>query len=193
MACERSFRRAAAGGLALLAWSWGAAARPAASCPDTPTRVVRSVGGFTDYLGTAPGLPDLCRMSRPDAAGLFHLGVWLSSWPGAGDAYPALRAVIRGRRGATAGFDTWGGPGLQWHDRFTNEGTGSLVVGGRRYVVMLLAHEREGYDGNIYHSVITSWRDVANGMTLKMVENQIAGTSYGPSATWTATQVVRIP
>ncbi len=163
-------------------------ARPAA-CPAGPVRVERSGGGETAYLGTVPGRPELCRMVRPDGAGVFVFGVWRSDWPGAGEALPALRVVIEGGAGASASFDTHAGAGRQYHDSYRNEGTEVLVVGGRRFVALVLAHEREGFGGNFYHSVITSWRDVASGVTLKAVERQIAGESYGAGATWVATAV----
>ncbi|MGI4976430.1 MAG: hypothetical protein ACRYG6_05755, partial [Janthinobacterium lividum] len=73
----------------------GSVARPAA-CPAGPVRVVRSGGGETAYRGTVAGRPELCRMVRPDGAGVFVFGVWRSDWPGAGEALPALRAVIGG-------------------------------------------------------------------------------------------------
>ena len=180
-------------GLALLAAPLLAAARPAAAapaaCPTTPTRVVRSTGGVTDYHGSVPGIPELCHMDRPDGSGDFYWGVWRTDWPGAGDAYPALRRVILGPKGTRATFDTHSVPGLQWHDTLVNEGTEPLGVAGKTYTVLRIAHEREGFDGNTYHSIITSWRDVATGATLQTVEKQISGQSYGPGATWTAAKV----
>ena len=152
-------------------------------------RVVRSAGGETDYRGTAAGISELCRMDRPDGSGDFYWGVWRSDWPGAGQAYPALRTVILGPKGTRATFDTHSIPGWQWHDTLSNEGFGALDVAGHRYTVLAIAHEREGFDGNTYHSIITNWRDVATGMTLKTVERQISGQSYGPATTWVATKV----
>ena len=165
-----------------------AAATPAA-CPSQPTRVVRSVGGSTDYLGTFPGIPDVCRVKRPDGDGDFFLGVWRADWPGAGQAYEALVATVRGAPGTRAQFVTRSVPGMQWTDTFINEGIEPMVVDGHPFQVLKLAHERQGFDGNFYHSIITSWRDVATGVTLKTVEDQIAGESYGPGTTWHAIRV----
>ncbi len=160
-----------------------------AACPSTPIRVIRSSGGMTDYTGIFAGIPELCRMSRPDGDGYFYDGVWRSDWPGAGDAFPGLHAVLFGPTGTKATFTTQAGPGLQWVDTLTNEGPGTLVVDGQPHTVLQIAHERAGFDGNTYHSIITSWRDVQTGATLKTVEHQISGQSYGPSATWTAVRV----
>ena len=165
------------------------AAVPPPACPPEPTEVVHSAGGVTDYLGTVPGIPDLCRMVRGDGAGDFYYGAWRSDWPGAGLAYPALHAVITGPQGTRVSFVTRSYPGLQFNDSFTNEGVEPLVADGKRYTVLRIAHEREGIEGNTYHSIITSWRDVRTGMTLKTVENQISGQSYGPATTWTAIKV----
>ena len=164
------------------------AATPAA-CPPRPVRVVRSAGGVIDYRGTVPGIPELCHETRADGAGDFYFGAWRSDWPGAGDAFPALLATIRGPKGAQARFVTRSVPGLQWDDSFTNEGVVPLVVAGKTYQTLKLAHERNGIEGNTYHSIITSWRDVATGITLKTVEDQISGQSYGPNTTWQATDV----
>ena len=143
-----------------------AAARPPAACPPVPTRVTRSAGGVIDYLGTVPGIPELCRMVRRDGAGDFYWGAWRSDWPGAGQAYPAIRAVVTGRPGTRASFVTRSVPGLQWTDTFVNEGSEAVEVAGRRYRALRLAHEREGIEGNTYHSVITTWRDVTTGVAL---------------------------
>ena len=70
-----------------------------------------------------------------------------------------------------------------------NEGREPLTINGRTYETLKLAHEREGVEGNTYHSIITSWRDIETAVTLKAIETQISGKSYGPDATWTATRV----
>ncbi len=128
-------------------------------------------------------------MQRADGGGEFYFGVWRSDWPGAGDAYPALYAVVRGPANTERRFITRSVPGLQWEDRLVNEGTEALTINGVIYRTVRIAHERTGIEGNTYHSVITSWRDVATGMTLKTVEQQISGQSYGPATTWTAVRV----
>ena len=184
----RSFVLAAA--LAVASFpAWAQPVVPA--CPSEPMQVVRSRGGLVEYLGTVPHIPDLCRMNRADGSGAFYLGSWRSDWPGAGDAYPALKQVMLGGKGARASFITRSVPGLQWIDTFINEGTDTMVVDGVRYTTLMTAHEREGIEGNTYHSIITSWRDVATGAVLRTVEDQISGQSYGPDTTWQATKVIR--
>ncbi len=177
----------------LLMGMTAAAAETPAACPPSPVRVVRSRGGVTDYLGAVPGIPDLCHVRRGDGEGDFYFGVWRSDWPGAGQAYPALVATVRGPSGTRTEFVTRSVPGWQWADSFVNEGIEPMVVDGRTYQVLKLAHERRGIEGNFYHSIITSWRDVATGVTLKTVEDQIAGQSYGPNTTWTADRVEPLP
>ena len=172
----------------LLTTTAAVAGQPAA-CPLEPTRVVRSAGGVTDYLGSVPGVPDLCRMTRADGTADFYFGAWRSDWPGAGQAYPAIKSVVTGGAGARASFVTRSYPGLQFTDSFVNEGVEPIVVQGHTYEALKLAHEREGIEGNTYHSVITSWRDVATGIVLRAVERQISGQSYGPSTTWHAVRV----
>ena len=162
-------------------------------CPPEPIRVVRSRGGVTDYLGSVPGIADLCRMNRADGNGEFYMAIWRSDWPGAGLAYPVLRRVIHGQRGARESFVTRSWPDLQWTDSFTNEGIETVVVDGVSRPALRIAHEREGIEGNTYHSIITSWFDLATGANLRTHENQISGQSYGPNTTWQAVRLERLP
>ena len=162
-------------------------------CPAAGLRVVRSRGGMVDYLGAVPGIPALCHMRRADGEADFYLAAWRSDWPGAGQAYPALWAVLHGPKGTRADFVTRSVPGLQWTDSFTNEGTETVQVGGTGHPALRIAHERNGIEGNTYHSIITQWRDLATGVTLKTVENQIAGQSYGPDTTWQAVRIETLP
>ena len=155
--------------------------------------VVRSAGGMIDYLGTVGGLPMLCRERRANGVANYYLGFWREDWPGAGQAYPAMHAAMSGPKGAYAEFVTRSVPGMQWLDSFTNEGVEPSAVDGHTYQVLRLAHGRKGIEGNTYHSVITVWIDIATGMMLKAVENQISGQSYGPETTWTAIRVERLP
>lgn len=177
---------------ALLAMPTLAAAAPAA-CPPSPVRVVRSAGGIIDYVGAVPGIPELCRVRRSDGEGEFYFGVWRSDWPGAGQAYPALHAAIYGPQGTRTSFVTRSVPGLQWNDSIINEGVETVTVGGVAYQTLRIAHERDGIEGNTYHSIITQWRDLATGAILKQYENQISGRSYGPETTWQAVRVERLP
>lgn len=171
----------------------GAVAQTPPGCPAQPVRVVRSAGGVVDYLGSVPGVPDLCRMRRIDGEGEFYLGVWRSDWPGAGQAYPAAKATIAGGNGTRTSFVTRSYPGLQWTDSFINEGVEIVEVGGIAHRALRLAHERVGIEGNTYHSIITSWRDLATGVVLRTFEHQISGQSYGPNTTWTATAIQTLP
>ena len=163
------------------------------ACPGTPTRVVHSVGVPTEYRGVYPSVPDLCYVIHGDDRGYFYFGSWKIDWPGAGSAYPAMKTAIVGPKGTRTSFVTRALPGLQWIDSFTNEGVEDLTVGARPYHTLKLAHEREGIEGNTYHSIITVWRDVATGVALKVVEDQIAGQSYGPTTTWEAVRVESVP
>ena len=188
----RSIRRL----VGVLAAGWAGAAFAAnapAACPDQPIRVVRSAGGLLDYRGSVGGIAELCRIERPDGTGDFYFGVWRTDWPGAGLAYPALHTVILGPKGTRVDFVTRSIPGWQWKDSLINEGTETLTIDGRLYQTMKVAHERDGIEGNTYHSIITSWRDIATGVNLKVVEDQISGQSYGPATTWTATRVDKLP
>lgn len=170
------------------------AADPPPACPAQPARVVRSTGDTVDYLGSVPGIPELCRLRRTnDGDGDFYLGIWRSDFPGAGQAYPAIRAAIHGSRGTRTSFVTRSIPGMQWIDSYTNEGIETLIVGGTARQALRLAHEREGIEGNTYHSIITQWKDLATGMVLKTVEHQISGQSYGPDTTWDADRIETLP
>ena len=178
----------------LMAPAAAAAAGPPPACSARPVRVVRSAGGTVDYLGSVPGIPELCRLRRTgDGEGDFYLGVWRSDWPGAGQAYPAIRAAIHGAVGTRTSFVTRSVPGMQWIDSFTNEGVETVTVGGTAREALRLAHEREGIEGNTYHSVITQWKDLATGAALKTVEHQISGQSYGPDTTWDAVRIETLP
>src|SRR3954451_10634622 len=171
----------------------GKAADLPPACPAHALRVERSVGGVVDYVGSVPGVPELCRMRRTsDGEGDFYLGVWRSDWPGAGQAYPAIRAAIHGRAGTRTSFVTRSFPGMQWIDSYTNEGIETVLVGGLVRQALRLAHERNGIEGNTYHSIITQWKDLATGTIVKTVEYQISGRSYGPGTTWDAIRVERL-
>lgn len=188
-------RAAALGLLAAFAVpALAAAADVPPACPAHRARVLRSRGGTVDYLGTMPGIPELCHMRRTvDGEGYLYLGIWRADWPGAGEAYPAMRAAMHGPKGTRTDFVTRAIPGQQWKDSFTNEGVETVTVDGQPHRALRLAHEREGIEGNRYHSIITLWKDLETGMTLKTVENQIAGQSYGPDTTWEATRIEHLP
>lgn len=178
--------------IALLAALPALAAEPTA-CPAENYRVLRSNGPATTHDGIFPGIPELCHQIRGTDPGYYYYGVWKMDWPGAGEAYPAIKQVVTGPKGTRTDFVTRALPGWQWVDSFINEGIEPLTVDGRTYRTLRLAHERAGFDGNTYHSIITSWRDLATGLTLKTVETQISGQSYGPNTTWQAVKVERLP
>ena len=95
--------------------------------------------------------------------------------------------------GTRTSFVTRSVPGLQWTDSYMNEGVEAITVDGTPRPALRLAHEREGIEGNTYHSVITTWKDLATGVALKTVERQISGQSYGPNTTWQAVRVEPLP
>lgn len=159
------------------------------ACTPTPLEVVRSRGGVIDFLGAVPDIPDLCRVVRPDGEGRYYYGIWKSDWPGAGEAYPAIKAAVTGPFNTRTDFVTRSDPGMQWVDSYINEGRETVVVDGVPYTTLRLAHERRGIAGNTYHSIITSWRDVNTGITLRTYEQQISGQSYGPDTTWHAVKI----
>ena len=159
------------------------------ACPASPVRVVHSAGEPTTYNGTYPGIPELCRLGSGGAQGYFYFGIWRMDWPGAGAAYPAMKTAINGPAGTPIAFVTRSYPGLQWTDTIINEGVEPLVINGQTYRTLKMAHEREGIEGNTYHSIITVWRDTQSGANIKVVENQISGQSYGPETTWTAVRI----
>ncbi len=169
-----------------------AATTQPAACPTVPVRVLRSNGPATQYNGVYPGIADLCYQVRGTDPGYYYYGVWNMEWPGAGDAYPAIKTAMNAPKGTRTTFITRALPGWQWIDSFINEGIEPMTVDGRTYRVLRISHERNGIEGNTYHSIITSWRDVATGVTLKTVENQISGQSYGPDTTWQAVGVERL-
>ncbi len=87
-----------------------AMAQPAA-CPARPMEVVKSRGGTIQYVGTVAGISELCRQVRADGTGDYYFGVWRSDWPGAGQAYPVMREVVRGKQGTRLSFITRSVPG----------------------------------------------------------------------------------
>jgi hypothetical protein len=145
-------------------------------CPTAMGIVDRTVGPALVYLPADPSRPEACRMVLPGGAvGEFYYGAWKTDWPGADRALPAIRRVYAGGPGAEERFDTVVGPGYAWHETIRNEGFEDLNVAGRRRRTMKLAHEREGFDGNTYHSVITIWKDVETGMSIYQNYRHIAG------------------
>ena len=140
-------------------------------------RVEQRGGPNFEYLGPSPSNPDLCRMRIGGKVVEGWYGIWLDTWPGAAAAYPALTRIIRGRTGDVEAFDTiMASPGLHFHDLIRNEGIESIPLLGKTYLALKLSHYREGFDGNIYRSVATVWKDLRSGMLLYGTYQHISGT-----------------
>lgn len=145
------------------------------SCPAPGARVEQRGAPAMEFLGADPSNPDLCRMRIGTDTMLAWYGIWATDWPGAAQAYPAMRQVIHGRTGDVAGFDTDLGPGLQWHDLVRNEGIEDIKILGRTYRALKISHYREGFGGNIYRSVSTIWKDIPTGMLIYGTYQHISG------------------
>lgn len=147
----------------------------ARACPPAGSRVEQRGGPAFEYLGATPGNPELCRMRVGSDIVEAWQAIWLTAWPGAEMARPALKRVIQGRTGEVAGFDLRMLPGSQWHDLIRNEGIEDINLLGTTYHAVKLSHYREGFDGNTYRSVSTVWKDIPTGMILYATYNHIAG------------------
>ncbi len=154
-----------------------ASIRPAI-CGAAGASVVTDTGLKILYSGKVPNRPKLCRISINDVAGDYYFGIWDTKWPGGAKAEQALQTVIFGSPGTMVRFDTIGGPGypyFKFHETIRNEGFERLHVAGRYYNTMKIAHERQGFGGNIYHSVVTQWRDIRTGVTVYVNYQHISG------------------
>ena len=154
-----------------------------ASCPARPGFVLRSTALFFQYLGSEPGQPDICRAIRDGQAVDLYSGIWDRTWPGAENARGALQKVISGPPGTAVTFDTVAAPGLQWHDTIRNEGVEDINLLGRTFHTLKIAHERVGFGGNTYHSIVTNWKDFQTGMILYANYQHISGTP-APLSGW---------
>lgn len=152
--------------LGLLLAAGTAHAEPPRICPASVGVVQPNIGPAAVYLGADPADPEACRMMRGGAEKRFWFGVWDTEWPGADAARIALRQVFAGPPGTVARFDTIAAPGYAWHETLRHDGFEDLRVLGTVFHTMKVSHEREGFDGNTYHSIITSWRDIETGMTV---------------------------
>jgi hypothetical protein len=178
-----------AGAAAMLA-AGAAGAESPPPCPAVSGLVERSVGAPLVYLPADPSQPEACPMvQRGGGVAEFWFGIWRTDWPGADQAREALRTVYAGPPGTTVRFDTVAAPGFSWHETIRNDGPEDLNVAGRVHRTMKVMHEREGFDGNTYHSVITSWKDMRTNMTLYQNYNHIAGHPE-PGAAWDPLTIV---
>ena len=145
------------------------------ACATAPGAVQRTTGLQVEYLGADPSNPELCLSRRGGKPFVGWFGVWATEWPGAEDARGALRTVLYGPPGTVARFDTNAGPGFHWHETYRNEGVEDIPLLGRQYRTQRIAHEREGFDGNTYHSVVTQWREIDSGMVVYQNYGHISG------------------
>lgn len=158
------------------------------ACPTAGSTVTRSPGPPIEYLGATAGNPDLCRVrfgGGPEFP--LYFGIWADAWPGADEAYAALKQVIAGPLGTAVSFRTSAAPSAQWLDVIRNEGVEDLNVAGRVRPALKIAHYREGIEGNVYRSVTTGWKEVSSGMMIYVSYRHIsgrpeAGTAWDPVA-----------
>lgn len=146
------------------------------SCPASGSIVEQKGGPSLRYLGASPTSPDLCRVRIGNDTVEGWYGLWLTIWPGAEAAYPALTRLIRGSTGRVEEFDVFMAPGHHYHDLIRNEGVEEISLLGTTHRALKLAHYREGFDGNAYRSVFTVWKDLASGLPIYATYQHISGT-----------------
>ena len=159
-------------------------------CPRSMGVVEKTVGAPLIYLPADPATPELCRLvQRGGEVATFWFGTWRTDWPGAEQAHSALRQVYAGPPGTVVKFDTVAAPGYSWHETIRNDGFESLNIAGAVRPSMKVTHERAGFEGNTYHSIITLWKEIATGMTIYVNYNHVAGHPE-PLISWDALSVV---
>lgn len=146
----------------------------ARACP-VGGRVEREGGPATEYLGSDPTYPALCRMRVAGQAVEAWYGIWLTTWPGADLAHAAMDRLIRGRTGDIEAFDVRIAPNYSFHDVMRNDGVEDIRLLGRVYRAVKISHYREGAEGNIYRSVTTGWKDLGSGLLIYVTYQHIAG------------------
>ena len=137
--------------------------------------VDRLGGPRTEYAGSDPADPALCRMwvgGQPVEA---WYGIWLTSWPGADLAHAAMDRLIHGRTGDVEAFDVRMATDYSFHDVMRNEGVEDIRLLGRTYRALKISHYREGAEGDIYRSVTTGWKDLATGILIYATYQHISG------------------
>jgi hypothetical protein len=148
---------------------------PPRSCPRAGSRVEQKGGPAFEYLGASTANPDLCRVRiGPDTANAWF-GIWLTDWPGADAAYPALKRLFAAQTGAIEAFDVRMGVGREYHDLMRNEGIEDISLLGHTYRAMKVSHYREGFNRNFYRSVSTVWKDMDSGMLIYGTYQHISG------------------
>ncbi len=158
-------------------------------CPTALGVVDRTVGPTAVYLPADPARPEACRIVLGAGAGEFWYGSWKTDWPGADDALKAIRRVYAGGPGTTERFDTVAAPGFAWHETIRHDGFEDLNMAGAVRRTMKVTHEREGFDGNTYHSIITQWKDMQTNMTVYQNYIHISGKPE-PNTSWDAVSIV---
>ena len=144
------------------------------SCPATG-EIEREGGVVIAYHGAHGANPGLCRMTANGVPYQAWNAIWHAEWPGAADAAVAMTRVLQGPTGTVVGFDVRAAPGAAWHDLLRNEGVEDINLLGRTYHAVKMSHYREGFDGNIYRSVTTVWKDIPTGALLFTTYDHIAG------------------
>ena len=145
------------------------------SCPPPGSVVEQKGGPAFQYLGASPQNPDLCRLRLgPDTVDAWY-GIWLTNWPGAAQAYPALTRIMQRGTGAIEAFDVVMAPGYAYHDLIRNEGVETINLLGTHYRALKISHYREGFQGNIYRSVSTIWKDIPSGLLIYGTYQHISG------------------
>jgi hypothetical protein len=145
------------------------------SCPAAGSRVEVAGQPAMEFLGASKTNPDLCLMRIDGDTFYAWYGIWGQDWPGGPASYPALKRIIHGRTGEIAAWDTVAAPNIKWHDVIRNEGIEDINLLSKTYRAMKLAHYREGYDGNIYRSVSTVWKDIPTGLLIYGTYQHISG------------------
>ena len=145
------------------------------ACPAPGGRVEQKGGPTFEYLGASPADPNLCRMRVGGEAVEGWYGIWLTDWPGATAAYPALTRAMQGETGTVEAFDVRMAPGYHFHDLIRNEGVETIKLLGKTYRAIKLSHYREGFDDNIYRSVSTVWKDLPSGLLIYGTYQHISG------------------
>ena len=143
-------------------------------CP-TSGEVERQGGVVIAYHGADPATPRLCRITANGVPYQAWNAIWHADWPGAADAAVAMSRVLDGATGTVVGFDVRAAPGSQWHALLRNEGVEDITLLGRTYHAVKIAHYREGFEGNIYRSVTTVWKDIPTGALLFTTYDHISG------------------
>ncbi len=171
--------------IAAPAVAWADAPPP---CPSGVGVVERTSGPPLIYLGADPANPEACRILRDGSVGLYWFGSWKTDWPGADKARDALRTVYAKGPRAAVRFDTVAAPGYSWHETIRNDGFEDLNVAGAVRRTMKVTHEREGFGGNTYHSIITQWKELGTNMTVYQTYIHVAGQPE-PGAAWNSVTI----